>query len=143
MSVVAVLAASPVLAAIALDDLRHHRIRNRSVILLAIVTMLLVGALAFTDDVDVLRRAAFGAFLAAAPLAITWLAQPGGIGGGDVKLAAVLGALVGATNPWMGLAVAGLALLLSIVGAIGLRQRRIALAPGLALAAVVVVVVTA
>lgn len=138
MSALAVVAAAPVLAVIAIDDLRHHRIRNRYVLML---TALTAAAVLIADGGrnDVVGPAALGALLASAPLAAAWTAHPARIGGGDVKLAAVLGALVGIIDPFLALAVVGVGLATSLVAAVAARRQRVALAPALAAAFVVVV----
>ena len=139
MSAIAVLAAPPVLALIAIDDLRRHRIRNRDLLVLAAeaATVPLVAAIGGHDDV--VGRAAFGALLGAAPLATAWIARPGRVGGGDVKLAAVLGALAGVIHPFLAVAVVGVGLATSLAAARALRSQRVALAPALATAFVVLV----
>lgn len=76
------------------------------------------------------------------PLAAVWVTQPGRIGGGDVKLAAAIGALVGAVNPWMAVAVVGIALAGSLIAALVLRSQRVALAPGMSVATVLVAAVS-
>jgi leader peptidase (prepilin peptidase) / N-methyltransferase len=138
MSAVTAIAATPLLAVIAVEDLRHHRIRNRHVLALAALAAGSVAIAAAGGDRAMAGHAAVGALLGAAPLAAVWALQPGRIGGGDVKLAATLGALVGAINPWMAAAVIGMALAGSLVAALVLRTQRVALAPGMSVAAVLV-----
>ncbi len=143
MSAIATVAAAPILAVIAIDDLRHHRIRNHYVLALAAITSAVVLAAAVDGDATVVGRAALGAVLGSAPLAAAWIAQPGRVGGGDVKLAATLGALVGTASPWLAVAMVALALTASLVTAIAVRRQRVPLAPALTIAAVLVTMVSA
>jgi len=143
MSAVAAIAAAPLLAAIAVEDLRHHRIRNRHVLALAALAAGSVAIAAAGGDSAMAGRAALGALLGAAPLATVWGMQPGRIGGGDVKLAATLGALVGAINPWRAVAAVGLGLVWSLVVARSRRPQRVALGPGMVAATFVVLVSSA
>lgn len=137
MTAVAAIAAAPILAAIAIEDLRHHRVRNHYVLALAAVTATAVLVAALTGDRAAVGRAAIGAALAGAPLAASWITQPARVGGGDVKFAAALGALVGTVNPWLAVAVVGLGLVASLVAALVLGAKRVALAPAMTLAAIV------
>ena len=129
MSAFAALMATPLLAVIAVDDLRHRRIRNRYVLGLAAVAAVALLMASVDGDSAAIARAALGAGLAVAPVAAAWLAQPGRIGGGDVKLAATLGALVGAVEVWLGLAVVGVGRTGALVAALLLRRAHMALAP--------------
>ena len=140
MSVVATIAATPVLAAIAIEDLRHHRIRNRYILALAAVAVTPVLISALNGDRALVGRAALGAVLGSAPLAASWGTRPSDVGGGDVKLAATLGALVGIVSPWLSVAVIGFGLLISAAAAIALRRPRVPLAPAMTLAALVLVI---
>lgn len=143
MSAIATVAAAPILAAIAIEDLRHHRIRNHYVLALVAVTVTVVLVAAVGGDGAVIGRAALGTLLGAAPLAAAWLTQPRRAGGGDVKLAAALGALVGTASPWLAVAVVALGLTASLFSAIALRSQRVPLAPALTVAAVLVTTVSA
>ena len=128
-------AAVPLLAIVAVDDLRHRRIRNRHVLALAAVTAVVVGVLAIEQGADVALWALLGAALAAIPLLIAAVVQPGHLGGGDVKLAAVIGALLGPVSPWLSVVAIAGALLLTLV-VMTLRSARPApLAPALAASA--------
>lgn len=91
MNAVAVVFGAPVLVAIALEDLRHHRIRNQHVLVLAALTTVVVSIAAFDGDAAAIRRAGLEAVLGSAPLAAAWVTRLSHIGGGDVKLAAVIG----------------------------------------------------
>ena len=88
-------AAVPLLAVVAVDDLRRRRIRNRDVGALSVVNAVVVAAFAIDQGGDVVARAMLGATLAAVPLLVAAAMEPGRMGGGDVKLAAVIGALLG------------------------------------------------
>lgn len=143
MTTIATVAAAPILAAIAIEDIRHHRIRNHYVLTLAAVTATVVLVAAVDGDKTVIGRAALGALLGAAPLAAAWITQPGRAGGGDVKLAAALGALVGTASPWLAVAVVALGLTASLFCAVALRSQRVPLAPALTVAAVLVATVSA
>lgn len=143
MSAIATVAAAPILAVIAIDDLCHHRIRNHYVLALAAITTAGVLVAAVDGDATVFGRAALGAVLGSAPLAAAWIAQPGRVGGGDVKLAATLGALVGTASPWFAVAMVAFGLTASLVTAIAVRRQRVPLAPALTIAAVLVTTVSA
>ena len=128
--------ATPLLAAMAVEDLRHRRIRNRDVLVLATFTGGVVAALAMDHGAVMITGAIVGAGLAASPLAVAALAQPSRMGGGDVKLAAVTGALLGTVSPWLSLIAVASALLLTL-GVLALsRAPRAPLAPALAAATV-------
>lgn len=143
MSAIATVAAAPILAVIAIDDLRHHRIRNHYVLALAAITTAVVLVAAVDGDATVVGRAALGAVLGSAPLAAAWIAQPGRVGGGDVKLAATLGALVGTASPWLAVAMVPFGLTASLATAIAVRRQRVPLAPALTIAAVLVTTASA
>lgn len=143
MTAIATLVAAPILAAIAIDDLRHHRIRNHYVLALTAATATVVLVAALDGDGMVIGRAALGAALGSAPLAAAWITQPGRVGGGDVKLAAALGALVGSANPWLAVAVVAVGLTASLAIAMAVRSQRVPLAPTLTVAAVLLATVSA
>jgi leader peptidase (prepilin peptidase)/N-methyltransferase len=134
------LLAVPVLVVIAVEDLRHHRIRNRHVLVLAAAVAVVVGVGAVAEGGGLFQKAALGACLAAAPLLVAALTQPTRMGGGDVKLAAVLGALLGAIELWLSVAAVGAALVLALVAAQTRVLARVPLAPGLVTMAVAAVV---
>lgn len=143
MSTIAALVATPLLAVIAIDDLRHRRIRNRNVLGLAAVAAAAVVVAAAAGDGAAAGRAALGAVLGCAPLATVWVLQPGRVGGGDVKLGAAVGALIGGARPWLAVAVVGLGLAGSLVIAFAWRELRVAVAPAMTAATVVVAAVAA
>ncbi|MDO4631616.1 MAG: prepilin peptidase [Corynebacterium sp.] len=62
----------------------------------------------------------------------------GGIGGGDIKLAPTLGIVIGAAGVWPVFAAILLAQMLSIMGAVILRQKKIPHGPAMILSTVVI-----
>lgn len=84
---------------LAVIDIRHHRLPNRLVALGAAFGVLSLGVAAVTGGrgEDLLRALLAGVAVCAAYLALRLL-SPSGIGGGDVKLAAVVGLYLG----WQG-----------------------------------------
>ena len=138
MTAIPALVATPLLAFIALSDLRHHRIRNRDLARLTAVTVAGIVAAAGAAGVSVVTDAAVGAVLAAVPLAAAWIVQPARMGGGDVKLAALLGALLGPLDLRLAVAAVGAALTVTLVAA---RRGPAPLAPALIGAALLAVVV--
>lgn len=136
MIAIATVAVAPILAVIAIDDLRYHRIRNHYVLALAAVTATVALFTALDGGWAVVGRAPLGAVFASAPLAAAWVTQPGRVGGGDVKLAAVLGALVGTASPWLAVVMVALGLTASLLCAVAIRCQRFPLAPPLSVAAV-------
>lgn len=140
MTAALALATAPLLAVIAFNDLRHHHIRNRDLTALTAITTGVLGAAAVSSGVAVLTRAALGAGLAALPLGAAWIAQPAKMGGGDVKLAALLGALLGLLDPRLGVAAVGGALVVALVAA---RRGPAPLAPALVTASLLAAVVFA
>lgn len=129
-------AAVPLLALVALDDFRHARVRNRDVLTLSGITGVVVAALTIGQGGDVVVRAALGGVLAAAPLVVAAIAQPAHMGGGDVKLAAVIGVLLGPISPWLSLATVAGALVLTLAAATLCGVSHTPLAPALAACAV-------
>jgi leader peptidase (prepilin peptidase) / N-methyltransferase len=130
-----------VLVAAALVDAVEHRLPN---VLVGAAAAPVVGALAVawvTGATDVVVGAAVGAALVGGPLLVTHLASPTGMGFGDVKAGAVLGAGLGLVDAQ----IAALALLLGLSGAAGWalagRRRSIALGPGLVAGAVLALLV--
>ncbi len=75
---------------IAIIDLRTQKITNRS-----LVTLLAAGLGAtWQQPLTIVDRVA-GILLSGAPLLIISIIRPGAFGGGDIKLAAIAGALLG------------------------------------------------
>jgi leader peptidase (prepilin peptidase) / N-methyltransferase len=82
--------------ALALIDIDHHRLPDAIVLpSYAVVAVTLTVASLVTDDWQALVRAAIGAAALFAGYFALALAYPSGMGFGDVKLAGVLGALLG------------------------------------------------
>jgi leader peptidase (prepilin peptidase) / N-methyltransferase len=129
------------LTAAALVDAVEHRLPNVLVGVAAIPVLVAVGAAWVNGPTDVLQGAVIGAALLGGPLFVTHLVSPSGMGFGDVKAGAVLGAALGLVNSQ----IAALALLLGLSGAAGWaiagRRRSIALGPGLVAGAVVALAV--
>ena len=102
-----------------------RRLPNRVLLSTYVSTSaLLVMAALVTGDTGRLLRAAFAAAAALVLFGMLYVAAAGQLGGGDVKLAGVLGLMLG----WFGwgTAVAGLwaGLVLGAAGALGQRARR-------------------
>ncbi len=117
-----------VLVVAALVDAVEHRIPD---VLVLAASLPVVAALVLAGSPDLARSAAVGSAVVAGPLLVTHLVTPSGMGFGDVKAGAVLGAALGL----IGVEVALLALVLGLgVGAawgVGRRVRSIALGPAL------------
>jgi leader peptidase (prepilin peptidase)/N-methyltransferase len=129
------------LTAAALVDAVEHRLPNVLVAVAAIPVLVVVAAAWVNGPTDVPREAVIGAAFLGGPLLITHLVSPSGMGFGDVKAGAVLGAALGLVNAQIG----ALALLLGLSGAAGWaiagRRRSIALGPALVAGAVVALAV--
>jgi leader peptidase (prepilin peptidase) / N-methyltransferase len=130
-----------ILVTAALVDAVEHRLPN---VLVGAAAVPVVGALAVawvTGATDVVVDAAVGAALVGGPLLVTHVASPTGMGFGDVKAGAVLGAALGLVNAQ----IAALALLLGLSGAaawaVAGRRRSVALGPALVAGAVLALVV--
>jgi len=128
-------------------DARTHRLPNRIVLptLGSLILLVMVEALA-TADVERLVRSLLGALALGAFYAVLRLASKQGMGGGDVKLAAVIG-LVLAWHGWSTLLIgATAAFLLGALHALVLmalrratRHTRIAFGPWMIIAAALAV----
>lgn len=104
--------------ALTMIDLDTHRLPNVIVIpSYVVVGALLVFASVFTGDYGALLRAAIGAVVLFGAYLLLSVAYPGGMGGGDVKLAGVLGMCL-AWFGWAELIVGGFAAFL-IGGVVG------------------------
>lgn len=131
-------------------DARTHRLPNRIVLptLGALVLLIVIEALA-TGDGGRMLRALLGGLALGAFYAVMHLASRQGMGGGDVKLAAVIG-LVLAWHSWQTLLIgAAAAFLLGSLFAITLmllrranRKTRIAFGPWMILGAALAIVAT-
>jgi leader peptidase (prepilin peptidase)/N-methyltransferase len=126
-----------VLVAAALVDVVAHRLPNT---LVAIAAVPVVAAVAIAWSDDLVTSALLGAALLGGPLLVTHLVAPRGMGFGDVKAGAVLGAALGLlASP---LAVLALVLGLLAAATFGLlgRRRAVALGPALVAGAVLALV---
>lgn len=87
------------LLAISVIDLKLYIVPNRIVYpTLAAAIPLLVGAAVLIHDTDAIKTAAIGSAAAWFGLLVVHLIQPGGMGFGDVRLAAILGLYLGWIN---------------------------------------------
>ena len=80
---------------------------------------------------DLARSAAVGAAMLAGPLLLTHLVSPTGMGFGDVKAGAVLGAALGLIDPQVALLALVLGLASAAVWGLARRARSVAFGPGL------------
>ncbi len=110
----------PVLGALgvaaARTDLRHRRIPDRLVTIGALCAAVVAGTVEVLDGRRPGVTMLIGAGIAALPLLAVHLVTPAGIGFGDVKYAAVTGALLGAANLGLGSVAVALACLFAIGG---------------------------
>lgn len=120
----------------AVVDAVERRLPNALVGAAAVPVLVALAAAWVTGPTDLVRGAVVGAAFLGGPLMLTHLASPSGMGFGDVKAGAVLGAALGLVNAQ----IAVLALLIGLSGAAGWavvgRHRSIALGPGLVAGAV-------
>lgn len=130
-------AAVPLLVLVAVEDFRHRKIRNRHVLLLTVAAALSIAVAYVDGDQVVVLPAVLGAAMAAVPLLVAALAHPGRMGGGDVKLAAAVGALLGPVSPWLSLAAIVGALVVALAVAAVRSAARVPLGPPLAISALV------
>ena len=130
-------AAVPLLVLVAVEDFRHRKIRNRHVLLLTVAAALSIAVAWVDGDQVVVLPAVLGAAMAAVPLLVAALAHPGRMGGGDVKLAAAVGALLGPVSPWLSLAAIVGALVVALAVAAVRSAARVPLGPPLAISALV------
>jgi leader peptidase (prepilin peptidase)/N-methyltransferase len=125
------------LVLVAVEDFRHRKIRNRHVLLLTVAAALSIAVAWVDGDQVVVLPAVLGAAMAAVPLLVAALAHPGRMGGGDVKLAAAVGALLGPVSPWLSLAAIVGALVVALAVAAVRSAARVPLGPPLAISALV------
>jgi leader peptidase (prepilin peptidase) / N-methyltransferase len=120
-----------VLVAAALVDTVEHRLPNALVGAATIPVVLAMAVAWVSGATDVVWGALVGAALLGGPLLLTHLVSPAGMGFGDVKAGAVLGAALGVINAQIALLALMVGLLGSAVWALVGRRRSIALGPGL------------
>ena len=126
-----------VLGAAALVDVAERRLPNRLVVA-ALVPVVVTVAVSWSSDV--LRDVVAGAALVGVPLLVTHLVSPAGMGFGDVKAGAVLGAALGLLSPQLALFALVLGLATGAICGLVRGARSIPLGPALvagALAALV------
>ncbi|MGB3376815.1 MAG: A24 family peptidase [Microbacterium sp.] len=131
-------------------DARTHRLPNRIVLptLGALIVLVIVEAL-MTGDAGRMLRALLGALVLGAFYAVMHLASRQGMGGGDVKLAAVIGLVLAWHGWWTLLLGSAAAFLLGALYALVLmlmrkveRTTRIAFGPWMILGAVLAISAT-
>ena len=110
-------------AVAALVDVRERRIPDEAVLagLVAAVTIVVVVSIA---SAEVAGSALAGAAAVGIPLVVIHLVDPNGLGFGDVKLGAVLGALVGIVAWVLGLLLLAAASAIALIGVVLLRSWR-------------------
>ena len=123
------------LTAAALVDAVDHRLPNGLVAMAALPVGVAIAIAAAAGSVDVALGALAGAALLGVPLLITHLVSPVGMGFGDVKAGAVVGAAVGLVNAQLAVLTLVLALGGSAAWAVMHRWRTIPLGPGLVVGA--------
>ena len=116
-------------AAAAAADWRRHRVPN--VLVGATLVPILVAVVLGGDRVHVLASISLGAGLMALPLLLIHLAAPAGMGFGDVKLGAALGAALGVLQPELGVVALAAASALTLLAATWRRRSAMPFAPGL------------
>ena len=100
------------LVAVSAIDVEHRRIPTVIVWpTLGVTAVWLGGVSAMDGDVRSLVEAVAGGFLAAAPLFVVWALRPGAMGFGDVRLATLLGVVLG----WLHLGLVAVALFVAFV----------------------------
>jgi leader peptidase (prepilin peptidase)/N-methyltransferase len=139
----AVLAAMVPLAAAAVVDARHRRLPNRLVVVSAVPVALVCVLDPFVGRLSAIGGVGVGVVILAGPLLGLHLIAPGAMGFGDVKAACSLGATLGLIGPELSMWT--LCLACGVTGGWGLarHQRHVALGPGLVLAALAVLVISA
>jgi leader peptidase (prepilin peptidase) / N-methyltransferase len=130
-----------VLVAAALVDAIEHRLPNALVGAAAVPVVVAMAIAWVSGTTEVVWGALAGAAFLAGPLLLTHLVSPAGMGFGDVKAGAVLGAALGLINVQLAVLALMLGLFGSAVWALAARRRSIALGPGLVGGAVVALIV--
>ena len=116
------------LVSAALVDVAEHRLPNG---LVAVAALPVVVMLLAAGSGDLARSAAIGAAMFAGPLLLTHLVSPTGMGFGDVKAGAVLGAALGLIDPQVALLALVLGLASAAAWGLARRARSVAFGPGL------------
>lgn len=99
LTVAAFVAFAVIGAILAIIDIRTHRLPNRFVATVGVTGVVLLVAAALTGSrMDALIRALLAALVLFAAYLVLRMLSAGGVGGGDVKLAAVIGLHLG----WLG-----------------------------------------
>ena len=124
-----------VMTAAALVDAVDHRLPNGLVAMAALPVGVAIAITAAAGSVDVALGALAGAALLGVPLLVTHLVSPVGMGFGDVKAGAVVGAAVGLVSAQLAVLTLVLALGGSAAWAVFHRRRTIPLGPGLVVGA--------
>lgn len=131
-------------------DARTHRLPNRIVLpTLGVLIVLVIVEALMTGDAGRMLRALLGALVLGAFYAVMHLASRQGMGGGDVKLAAVIGLVLAWHGWWTLLLGSAAAFLLGALYALVLmlmrkveRTTRIAFGPWMILGAVLAISAT-
>lgn len=116
-------------------DIREHRLPNRLMAAAAGIVATTVATAAALSDVrfvDSIRGALIGVVLSGTVvLAAVWLVRPNAIGGGDVKMLAVAGAMLGVADPLAALVAGWVGVVVQLVAGIVLRRRHLPFGPAL------------
>ena len=142
LSLAVVVALVPLAAAAGVDAV-ERRLPNVLVLLSAVPVSIVCLLDPFVDRLTVLAGVAVGALLLAGPLLAMHLIAPASMGFGDVKAAVSLGATLGLIRPDLALWTLCLASGITAGWGVARRERDVALGPGLVLAALVVLLVSA
>lgn len=124
-----------VLSGVVVEDIRSERIPNGLLLTAAASGAIGVAAAVVAGELavgDAMTGAVWGlAMSGAVALAAVWLVAPRLIGGGDVKMLALLGAVTGVVDPRAAFVTGATAVLLQMVASISLRRQRLPFAPAL------------
>ena len=126
------------LVAAALVDVAEHRLPNA---LVALAAAPVIVALIAAGSVELVRSAALGAAVLGGPLLVTHLVTPAGMGFGDVKAGAVLGAALGLIDVQVALLALVLGLAAAATWGLAWRSRTVAFGPGLVAGALVALMI--
>lgn len=136
-----------VLVVLTAVDLEHHLLPNKIVYPAFVASWVVLGIAAVSnDDLDPLKGAAFGALIFGGFLFTVAFIAPAGMGGGDVKLAFVLGTHLGYAGS-IGVTLVGMFLSFFLGGVIGIamllrggdRKTQVPFGPYLALGTVLAI----